>query len=458
MDDINIIKEKINYAICLWDFQQAIKLYDKFAKLNSKLLDEYFEFLFNLGYFDQIIYNAERYGIKNRFYHEAVKIKKQKFKNIKNIEKQYQSSFALYILRSSLGYGFEIEKALREYHVYFRWISTSLQIKYFVSYLVDYYFVFNSSSIKSSVANSLYGILYSYSDAGSLIYQNKYMFFYQNIFNINMQKKYKVAVCISGALRGEYEIALNNIYEKIAKPLNADIFLFSWELVARKWPGITGGAHWITRVLPRYMQDQCPDLLKETNSFQRLMPYTFNKLNIPKFEKTINNKRNRENNFSNLNFIFNDYLFEDENKFNQQYSGCTNMFKMWYGVYKVFDLMQKYENKNNIRYDYIVRIRPDVLVDNKMMQSSLFGMKFDSIELIRNYVSGLPHDLYAFGARGVMECYMSFWKISDEIAMFKQYQEMSAPHTKLHEYLLRFGIKTYISKIRYSFQNIGEIL
>ncbi|MCV3339970.1 hypothetical protein L8W66_03785, partial [Campylobacter lari] len=461
MSCIDVAREKISYAIFLWDFQQAIKLYENFINLDRELLDEYLSFLFNLGYFDQVIYNAEKYNIKNVFYYQAKRIKKQKFKNIKNIEKEYQSGFALYILRSSLKYGFKVEIALKEYHAYFRWISTSIQIKYFIAYLIDCYFTFNLSEVKLSVANSLYGILYSYSDVGSLIYQNKYIFFYQNIFNINMQKNYRVAICISGALRGEYKITLNNIYDKIAKPLKADIFLFSWELAAIKWPGITGGSQWITRVLPKYIQTQCPDFLKETHNFKKLMPYTFNKLSIPKLEK-INNKLNKrtrgKKSFSGLNFVFNDFFLENENDFNQRYNGCTNMFKMWYGIHKVFSLMQKYENENNIRYDYIIRIRPDILVENKITKHSLFNVRFDSIELIRNYVSGLPHDLYAFGTRSVMEHYMNFWEISNDIAMFKQHQEMSAPHSKLHEYLLGFGIKTCISKIRYSFQNIGEIL
>ncbi|EQB2455642.1 hypothetical protein ACYHIW_001033 [Campylobacter upsaliensis] len=42
-------------------------------------------------------------------------------------------------------------------------------------------------------------------------------------------KPFKIALCLSGALRYDYCEDLRHIVKNVATPLNADIFLFSWD-------------------------------------------------------------------------------------------------------------------------------------------------------------------------------------------------------------------------------------
>jgi hypothetical protein len=146
----------------------------------------------------------------------------------------------------------------------------------------------------------------------------------------------KIALCFSGHLRN-FNYAIDNIIENIINPLKnndentIDIFISTWDKNGLRSNNWQGDINYINEIE--------------------------NKLK-PKIIDIENENRN---------YFIENYSSQQYKKFKLCSSDtCSNASSMWYKVYKSFQLVEKYSKENNINYDILVRIRPDVIYHNKL--------------------------------------------------------------------------------------------
>ena len=124
----------------------------------------------------------------------------------------------------------------------------------------------------------------------------------KKIENFN-NKNYRVALCISGAVRNK-EIFCNSIIEKIVKPYNPDIFICVYD----------GN----NPIESKYLYDT-------------LKPVTM----------MVHNKKPQK--IENKDFL-------------------ENSVSMFEKIYLCNELKKEHENKHNFKYDAVIRIRPDLII------------------------------------------------------------------------------------------------
>ena len=179
-----------------------------------------------------------------------------------------------------------------------------------------------------------------------------------NDFNIMLIKK--IAICISGVYRG-HETALQSIYDNLVRPLNANIYMHTWDQTAL-WPGI-GGTPSFARLFGIENELKVPEEFRGVSRILRLrhkFPNLFKVLKDPIYEKTnkevLSDILKTNNIYIENDHRFNNLISTNPEGFNGR--GGLNQAKMFYGICKSFNMALKSTNS----YDYIIRIRPDVLI------------------------------------------------------------------------------------------------
>ncbi|MBS4313697.1 capsular biosynthesis protein [Campylobacter vulpis] len=220
-------------------------------------------------------------------------------------------------------------------------------------------------------------------------------------------KNPKIALCISGALRHDYCEDLKQIAQKVATPLNADIFLFSWK-EACLWAGAGGlGVGFLRNFIDENLLKNAPnELLIDNYHFSKLFPNTFSLI-----EQEYTTKISKKS----LHFIknlphFKALILENQEEFIQHYPRLLpihNSSKMFYGFSRVLDLLFEYERKMKERYDFIIMIRPDkhYIVDINPDEFKNLGTK--DIVLETSQDGEQLGDVYAFGKRFAMVEFLS---------------------------------------------------
>ncbi|WP_269913359.1 hypothetical protein [Acinetobacter sp. HY1485] len=182
----------------------------------------------------------------------------------------------------------------------------------------------------------------------------------KSINHLKSKSKYKVAICISGLYRN-HENALKSIKDNLIDPLDADVFVHTWDQKA-VWTGFGGTPHY-TRVFGDKAQQFVPKEIYNLKKIKDFLPCTYSKL-----EAAIYHKWDGEE-FLNY-FKPKKILIENQDEFvntlnnKENYTlarGSLNQIKMFYGLQKSLELAF-----NHDKYDYIIRIRPDILVNSQV--------------------------------------------------------------------------------------------
>ncbi|HBD8842174.1 TPA: hypothetical protein KLA43_000594, partial [Campylobacter jejuni] len=58
----------------------------------------------------------------------------------------------------------------------------------------------------------------------------------------------RIALCISGAARGNWLEGLKDVIKTFSQSFKVDCFLFTWK-EAIEWPALCGGGYWVKRLL-----------------------------------------------------------------------------------------------------------------------------------------------------------------------------------------------------------------
>ncbi|QOR04443.1 hypothetical protein [Campylobacter cuniculorum] len=187
----------------------------------------------------------------------------------------------------------------------------------------------------------------------------------KKLHNLNPKPKQnpKIAVLITGQLRGDWEYILQKNIKNLIKPLNADMFLFSWDEVAL-WPGLRGNnPNWVWRNFSILTQI-APQDISNFNIFTKILPNIYQTI-----DKEIKDKKSLK---ALENYDFKGITLDDERKFEKDFQKTyaelirQNTKEDWgtgkllYGWNKALKLMQDYELKHNFQYDFVFIIRTDL--------------------------------------------------------------------------------------------------
>lgn len=205
------------------------------------------------------------------------------------------------------------------------------------------------------------------------LYQEYLNSILRNNNNLRSKTNNRVAVCISGLYRNHIE-ALVNIKENIIEPLNADVFIHTWDEKSI-WSG-NGGSPNMNRLFGISARSIMPEKVSDLKSMENLLPNFYNIIKNPVNEKWDGSEMTnilRPKGF----MIESQENFEDFLRHKENYTksrGSLNQIKMFYGIKKSFDLALE-----SGTYDYIIRIRPDTHAKSKISENTIENLKNNTI-------------------------------------------------------------------------------
>lgn len=190
-----------------------------------------------------------------------------------------------------------------------------------------------------------------------------------------------IAICFSGGLRS-FPNCVKNIKDNIINPLEQSgmkvyNFISTWDI-----------DNW-------YQYDITKSEIK------------FNMIEIEKYDKSLFSK-----------FISNKY---------REYPHLSgpdthiNSISMHYKIYRVWKLMEQFEKNNNITFDIIIRLRPDIIYSDQINIRHILDVLTNPVIYMPKWhgkyeiVTRQIMDQYAFGNRKVMKQYHSVYENIDNL-------------------------------------------
>ncbi|ELM1509421.1 hypothetical protein Q3S46_001355 [Campylobacter jejuni] len=422
--------KKIQEQLNLWNFDAIEILYEK--KLDS-LENEYVDFLFQIGKFEKL-HNFLKVFQETPAWWEMTRISKDynffsflekllqavqfDFKDM-SFEKRY---LACYILNAKISKQELNGKFCHELFytsiVYmernkYKWgvykeACDAISTAYYIKKSIDYFFYSNDDDfldriqdymfiLQDFMKQNFYGASICYEQISYLLRMKKLSITYSSP---------NIAVLVTGAIRGKNWLeSLDFLKNQIINPLNADIFLFSWNK-KMLWSSIRNRSNWVYRRIPE-IYNNTPEQIKNFNEFTKCFPNVYNKLSedlsIPFFKDELEQ----------LNVFFNDIYLEDEKSFiayHQKYGELNNLHKMLYGRKIAFELMEKYEKRVSKKYDFVLIVRPDLdypRIDSAMLEKINIGNVIATHELWPHHKEVL--DYFFMGNREVIKKICDIW-------------------------------------------------
>ncbi|HED0569188.1 TPA: hypothetical protein R4K40_001391 [Campylobacter coli] len=422
--------KKIQEQLNLWNFDAIEILYEK--KLDS-LENEYVDFLFQIGKFEKL-HNFLKVFQETPAWWEMTRISKDynffsflekllqavqfDFKDM-SFEKRY---LACYILNAKISKQELNGKFCHELFytsiVYmernkYKWgvykeACDAISTAYYIKKSIDYFFYSNDDDfldriqdymfiLQDFMKQNFYGASICYEQISYLLRMKKLSITYSSP---------NIAVLVTGAIRGKNWLeSLDFLKNQIINPLNADVFLFSWNK-KMLWPSIRNRSNWVYRRIPE-VYNNTPEQIKNFNEFTKCFPNVYNKLSedlsIP-FSK---------DELEQLNVFFNDIYLEDEKSFivcHQKCGELNNLHKMLYGRKIAFELMEEYEKRFQKKYDFVLIVRPDLdypRIDSVILEKINIGNVIATHELWPHHKEVL--DYFFMGNREVIKKICDIW-------------------------------------------------
>ncbi len=215
----------------------------------------------------------------------------------------------------------------------------------------------------------------------------------------------KVAVCISGQLR-LFKKTYQSIYDNLILPNNADVFIHSWF----DKDNLTIDSRDSQRIYAELNSDDDGNVIEL---------YKPKKYLIEKPKKFTN--KNIQIPDAYINSIVSMMKEEDKNDFNQVFNKCIYpTYSMFYSIYKCNELKELFALENDITYDYVVRLRFDILFPNPVQ---LCDFNVNGYVCTPNNLSKeeLPCDLFFFGDNTSMNIASSVFMYIDYLNNFKYF-------------------------------------
>lgn len=218
-----------------------------------------------------------------------------------------------------------------------------------------------------------------------------------------------VAICMSGQLRG-FIPSISNAIEKLAKPLNADVFVHTWDDI-----GFAYGPHAdrLGRRLPELIRNSVSSVREEL--FFKHFPELSDALDPGEMDPDESLSSFKEAYQSDTGNLF-QYAIESDSairKIKSDYNIEGFALFMFYKMRQVFNLMHSAEKQKKQAYDTILWMRPDF-----SFESIRFPTLVDSC-IFSSFVGGDggTGDHFILGSRDSMwtlsllyDAYLNAWK------------------------------------------------
>lgn len=444
----------IKRALSFWNFELAEQ---SLKQLNEeqKGLKEYFEFLFETGNFEKFDLNALKDLNLNEtkmgggFKQELETLLQKDYKELKinDFRIGLRGAIACYLVRKyTQEQRLNLELANSLFEIILKEPSL-LSKSFFMKTIIDYFNVLDDEEFFKSLTRLKYLYLLHTalnSQEGSKIYSKILYARIKKILNLNPKPKQnpKIAVLITGQLRGDWEYILQKNIKNLIKPLNADMFLFSWDEVAL-WPGFRGAAgNYVARNFS-HISHICPGEIHHTSGLKKYFPNTFEI-----FDKSIKQKVELEE-FKKYNFkkihLANEKEFEEtlNNQYGQLIRYWKNIVKQNYGFLQAVELIKSYEMQHNFTYDFLIRIRPD---------AEYFEMDPLYLHTLKNHqisAGARPYgttDFLVYGRRDAMVKFLLILEDKD----FKFVDYYGGVHPMISDWLIFNEIEFIDEKVKYT--------
>ncbi len=423
-DELELIKNKIEKAFESWDFKSVELLY-KDNKINFHT--EYILYLYKYGRFDDLLYelkNVDSFEWKKQsvieidlhsfrtYIGEILKLDTKDIVHIINNSALDKTSIVLFVLKNLIEKDeLEIEYFFELFEKYLYKISDISILGYCIVVIFSYIKTSSQEKREAFFNHShpfskqyfLLMKLYQIDTPVSKRFLREYIFELKN--SMRRATNNKVAICINGVFRGDWQATIGKIVEKLAIPLKADCFIYTWNFY-QEWTGMSGGDSWIYRNFIEYSKE-APECIFKNGSLKKNFPNVFEQLSFEcLMPLKINELEIMKNNIPNIKKI----VLADETEFEYAWTSSPNNFKMAFNAYKVFSLLEQYEKENNIKYDFVFMIRPDsepVFDEQLNLYDELNRLKSDEIvDMITRTGNGLGN---IYGTREAIEVYSSIY-------------------------------------------------
>lgn len=237
----------------------------------------------------------------------------------------------------------------------------------------------------------------------------------------------RCAVCISGAFRGNYKLALDSIYENLVNPLKADVFIETWDNYY-EWPGVCGGS-FVQRLFGNDIFKISPKCLSSEELFKNNLPNTYKKLISPIVKKISINDITSTYDVVQMSVNSEDAFSKNVLK-DMDVTGMfvPNQYRMFYLMYKVNELMHLYEKSSNILYDVVIRVRPDVVFEAHPILTGYSDIKENEV-LMKWIYLGLDDSFFA-AKPSAMDKLLSLWPTvlkTKKLSPFKNHKYRAHP-------------------------------
>jgi hypothetical protein len=219
----------------------------------------------------------------------------------------------------------------------------------------------------------------------------------------------KVAVCLSGQPRNALH-TFPYIYNNIIKPNNADVFMHlnfdndnRYILKSHKNNG--------NCIADELLDKKLIDLYKPKKVLVEAQKKFYNS-NIKICEKRLSNSMKMNNT-------------RDKNECRNHDLLCV--YSMFYGIYKSNELKELFALENNIQYDFVIRLRYDVL-PNDVINCSTFDSNF--IHYINiGQPDNIISDWFNMGSNVIMNCFSSIFLQLEYINLYTFYKKEQRDQT-----------------------------
>jgi hypothetical protein len=215
----------------------------------------------------------------------------------------------------------------------------------------------------------------------------------------------KIALCISGQPRSAME-TYPYIYENIIKPNNADVFIHmnydDSNLYMEKNHTDNGNC-----MLSKGIDKTIIEMYKPIRYLVE-SPRNFRKPNFNIAEKRIKNTK-KMNSHKNWN---------DEET--QQHI-VKQMTSMYYSIFKCNELKETYANENGFQYDYVIRIRFDLILYQAIICNQLDPNFIYYLEM--GQTDHLISDWLNIGSNSIMNIYSNMYFSMDYINQFRFFKK-----------------------------------
>ncbi|MCV3549174.1 hypothetical protein L8X97_06920 [Campylobacter sp. CNRCH_2013_0671h] len=447
-----------------WNFVLAFKM----IREKKDFTAENLEYLYQCGRFEQIYEkikhcdNIPEFWNPTFFNFDIFKEELQRIIYRSNCEDKHESvldkiSIVNYVVRRKID---NLELTLDEGVNYFKDIislDNGIGKIYCILNLISYFYKIDCKFFNNETRNIL-AILQSNINTFNCRVANDYYDMYMSGFKNNnyqdvaIKSNKKVAILVSGALRGvNWEEHLKKISEYF--DFDFDLFLFTWNQWFY-WPGLKGdGEFWANRYLSQELIGSIPEKIKTKTNFKLYFPHTYSILDKECGCKLKTSKIKK-------NHIIKHYIIEDQEDFfrtnNINPNGRANTSKLWYSNYQLLKLVELYEKRNNIKYDFMIKIRPDCAYKINFNIQQMERLEFNQL-MIRHHFnlnSGL-NDSFAAGRRSAMEIYLSLWNnaaLNTQFSFFNTFPNFQSEHDMLLKYCCNWNLNCCLD---YDFETIG---